>query len=201
MASTPINKVLVILLLLVGAGLIGVAAFWLTDRFVTQESESINSFAECEAAGYSVMESHPRQCNTPGGKNFVEEIDSQDEDKSIDSEVAEYLSAGGEIIRITHPQSGEEISSPLSISGEVRGNWSFEADFPIELLDWQGNVVAQGVATLTGDWMTTDYVPFEASLEFDSSELSGQGLLVFRKDNPSGLEENEDYLEIPILFE
>ena len=37
--------------------------------------ESINSFEECVLAGNSVMESHPRQCRTIDGKNFVEEID------------------------------------------------------------------------------------------------------------------------------
>ncbi|MEX0668799.1 MAG: Gmad2 immunoglobulin-like domain-containing protein [Candidatus Saccharimonadales bacterium] len=202
MASKPIKKVLVILSLLIGAGLIGLAAFWLTDRFVTQESASINSFTECVAAGYPVTESHPRQCSTPGGKNFVEEVDTQDGGEDVAAtDMVEYVSSEGEVIRIISPQSGEEVSSPLNISGETRGSWSFEADFPIELLDWQDNVVTEGVATLTGDWMTTDYVPFEATLEFDSSELSGQGILVLRKDNPSGLEENEDYLEIPIIFE
>ena len=34
----------------------------------------ISSFEECAAAGYPVMESYPRQCNTPGGKHFVEDV-------------------------------------------------------------------------------------------------------------------------------
>ena len=33
---------------------------------------TVNSFDECVAAGYPVMESYPRQCATPGGRNFVE---------------------------------------------------------------------------------------------------------------------------------
>ena len=35
---------------------------------------SIASFEECVAAGYPVMETYPRQCRTPDGRNFVEEI-------------------------------------------------------------------------------------------------------------------------------
>lgn len=38
-------------------------------------SQDITSFEECIEAGYPVMESFPRQCNTPEGKNFVEEIE------------------------------------------------------------------------------------------------------------------------------
>lgn len=34
----------------------------------------IDSFEECESAGNAVMESYPRQCQTPDGKRFVEEI-------------------------------------------------------------------------------------------------------------------------------
>ncbi len=35
----------------------------------------INSFEECAAAGYPIMESYPEQCRTPDGKNFVREIE------------------------------------------------------------------------------------------------------------------------------
>ncbi len=34
----------------------------------------INSFEECAAAGYPIMESYPEQCKTPDGRNFVREI-------------------------------------------------------------------------------------------------------------------------------
>jgi hypothetical protein len=32
---------------------------------------SINSFAECKAAGYPIMESYPEQCATPDGRSFI----------------------------------------------------------------------------------------------------------------------------------
>jgi len=48
----------------------------LFERGWTLEIFSIYSFEECAAAGYPVMESYPRQCNTPDGKHFVEEIEN-----------------------------------------------------------------------------------------------------------------------------
>ena len=39
----------------------------------------ITSFAECEAAGFPIMESYPRQCRTSDGKNFTEEIATSQE--------------------------------------------------------------------------------------------------------------------------
>ena len=36
--------------------------------------KKITNFEECAAAGYPVMESYPRQCKTPDGRNFVETI-------------------------------------------------------------------------------------------------------------------------------
>ncbi len=42
----------------------------------TDDSGSeITSFEECAEAGYAVMESYPRQCRTPDGQLFVEEIE------------------------------------------------------------------------------------------------------------------------------
>ena len=37
-----------------------------------RQLKSINSFSACQAAGYPIMESYPRQCSLPNGKFFVE---------------------------------------------------------------------------------------------------------------------------------
>lgn len=103
------------------------------------------------------------------------------------------------------PQPNEVVNSPLSISGEARGNWFFEASFPVELKNWEGTTIATGIATAQGDWMTTDFVPFTASLEFNKVyQADGgpmkRGTLILKKDNPSGLPEHDDALEIPVYF-
>ena len=52
--------------------LLALAFFWLSPP--NQQFKSIDSFAECAAAGYPVGESYPRQCWTPDGRQFTEEI-------------------------------------------------------------------------------------------------------------------------------
>ncbi len=102
-------------------------------------------------------------------------------------------------IKITTPQPNDIISSPLTIKGEARGSWFFEAVFPVKLLDGNGNIIASGPAQAQKDWMTQDFVPFKVVLEFTSS-VTQNGTIVFANDNPSGLPQNEKKFEIPIRF-
>ncbi len=109
-------------------------------------------------------------------------------------------------LNIASPQPYTVVTSPLSISGEARGTWYFEASFPVMLTNWDGLIIAEGVATAAGDWMTEDFVPFTANLEFTNPYNPGdpdfmkKGTLILKKDNPSDLPENDDALEIPINF-
>ena len=104
-----------------------------------------------------------------------------------------------DLIRVNTPRPNQIIQSPLLIAGEARGYWFFEASFPIKLLDGNGNLIAQTMAQARADWMTEDFVPFEAELVF-SAPSTGKGNLVLEKDNPSGLPEHADELRIPITF-
>ncbi len=108
-----------------------------------------------------------------------------------------------DLIRLDTPRPGQVIKSPLTITGEARGNWFFEASFPVVLVNWDGLIIAQGIATAKDNWMTTEYVPFEATLDFtiDKNTYSNRGALILQKDNPSGLPEHDNALEIPIIFE
>ena len=91
----------------------------------------------------------------------------------------------------------DTIVSPLNITGRARGNWYFEASFPIKLLNADGKEIAMTTAQAQSDWMTTDYVPFKATLKFTVDKEQG-GTLVFMNDNPSGLPENDKKFELPI---
>lgn len=110
-----------------------------------------------------------------------------------------YTSQKGVKINIYTPANDSQISSPLTVLGEVPGNWSFEASFPVQLKDSNGNVVIQQPATLHGDWMTESLVPFSVNLTFEKPATS-TGTLVLQKDNPSGLPENDDSVSIAIKF-
>lgn len=111
----------------------------------------------------------------------------------------QYTSKKGVTLRVYVPSQGATVTSPVAVVGEVPGNWSFEASFPIKLLDKNGKVVAQVAAQLLGDWMTDQLVPFSAKLTYSSgAAASGDGTLVLQKDNPSGLSSNDDSLSIPV---
>lgn len=48
--------------------------------------KSINSFEECAAAGYPILESYPEQCMTPDGRSFTR-ILSKSEQGKLDEQV------------------------------------------------------------------------------------------------------------------
>lgn len=104
------------------------------------------------------------------------------------------------LIAVTSPIKDSEISSPLSIAGRARGSWFFEGSFPIVLLDSYRNTIAEGHVTAQGEWMTQDFVKFLGSLQFNNYIKGSKGFLVLKKDNPSGLPEHDDSIEIPITF-
>lgn len=104
------------------------------------------------------------------------------------------------LIQVETPKANDVISSPLIINGKARGFWFFEADFPVKILDEKGNLIAQVPAQAKSDWMTEDFVPFEARLNFEIP-YTQKGIIVLEKDNPSGLLENYDELRIPVILE
>jgi len=103
------------------------------------------------------------------------------------------------LIQVEAPGPNEVISSPLIIKGKARGFWFFEASFPIKLFDENGELLTVAVTQAKSDWMTEDFVRFEAELKFETPETE-RGTLVLEKDNPSGLPENADELKIPVAF-
>lgn len=161
----------------------------LIGAFVVLEPEDaasgVSSFEECAAEGYPVMESYPRRCRTPDGRSFTEDIGNELEHRDL--------------IRVNSPRPNARVASPLTVRGEARGTWYFEADFPLELYDGRGNIILSTSTQAQGEWMTEDFVPFEKVLEFEAPETK-TGLLILRRSNPSGLPENEAELRIPIRF-
>jgi len=169
-----------VVLLIIGAAIVALLVFDVGRR--GEVAIEIKSFEECAAAGNPIMESYPRQCKTPDGKTFIEKID----DKS-------------NLIRVTSPTAGEVITSPVIITGEARGNWFFEASFPIVILDANGKDLGTWYAEAQSDWMTTEFVPFKATVSFATSTTE-KGKIILAKDNPSGLPEHDDHIELEIMF-
>jgi len=103
------------------------------------------------------------------------------------------------LIQIDNPRPNQIIESPLFIKGKARGNWYFEADFPVKLFDDNGFLLGITPAQALEGWMTEDFVPFNATLLF-AVPSTPKGRLILEKDNPSGLPEHADELIIPVYF-
>lgn len=104
-----------------------------------------------------------------------------------------------DLIRVESPAADTEVPSPIAIRGEARGTWYFEASFPVKLYNKAGELIVQSYATAQGEWMTENFVPFTAELEY-SVDSRQAGTLVLEKDNPSGLPENSDEIRIPVVL-
>lgn len=146
----------------------------------------IVTFEDCRKAGYPVMESYPRKCNTPDGRSLVEEI----------SNALQYKNE----INVSKPQPNARVTNPLVITGQARGIWFFEANFSAELFDADDNSLGTAIIQAEGEWMTDEFVPFSGKLEF-SPPNTRIGKLVVYNANPSGLPENEKEFIIPIRFQ
>lgn len=157
---------------------------WLAFKQTGGRPEA-NSFEDCVKFGYPIQESYPARCVTPQGKSFTQNIGNELEKTDL--------------IQISNPRPTQKISSPLVITGEAVGSWYFEASFPVELFDANNLLLATTIAEAQADWMTEDFVPYQATLTFGTPTTT-TGYLVLHKDNPSGEPQNDDQLTVPIVF-
>jgi hypothetical protein len=111
-----------------------------------------------------------------------------------------YSNTSSDEIVLEYPLAEQIISSPLTVRGKARGSWFFEASAPVVLTDWDGRMIAQGVVQTKGDWMTSEFVPFEGTLTFETPSYGDTGALILQNDNPSGLSSNDKALEISIRY-
>jgi len=65
----------IILISIIIIVLVGAVAYFILNQQKLSPLQMITNFEECAQAGYPVGESHPRQCWTPDGRHFVEEIE------------------------------------------------------------------------------------------------------------------------------
>jgi hypothetical protein len=128
----------------------------------------------------------------------AETADSCPQDCSADSDV---IAQKDDLIFVTSAGLNGATGNPASmiVTGEARGNWYFEASFPVKVYDSNNVLVGSGIATAEGEWMTEEYVPFKAIVPITSTApLTDTGTVVLEKDNPSGLPENDNSLTVPV---
>ncbi len=130
---------------------------------------------------------------------FVFDIGRKGGTNSTATTTATSTNFSNEIVVFT-PTENQQVKSPIKITGKAVGNWFFEASFPIELADIDGNIIATTHATADGDWMTTDFVNFTAEITYNNASTTGPALLVLKNDNPSGDPARDKEIFIPVVL-
>ena len=107
--------------------------------------------------------------------------------------------AAGSIV-VSSPQPNASVAQSFTVSGEAPNTWYFEAVFPVQVRDDNGDVIGRGEAQAQTDWTISGTVPFTANLTVDAS-YHGPATLILHNDNPSGLPENDDSIAVPIVIQ
>lgn len=165
--------------------LVLVAVFFIWKLIPDNQRLKPSSFLDCVSGGNPVMESYPRKCISEG-VSFVEDIGNALEKQNL--------------IKLTKPTPNSIVSEEIYLSGLARGYWYFEASFPIVVKDDNGNFVGNGIAQAKSEWMTENFVPFEAKIILSKKPTTKYGKIILNKDNPSGDPERDDFLIVPIVF-
>ncbi len=141
-------------------------------------------FADCASKGFLVTDTTPRTCRA-GTHVFTEVTPPSPVDTAN--------------ISVFTPLANAQVTSPLKVTGEAKGNWYFEAVFPVKLLDANNKVLAQAPAQAKADWQTQAFVPFEVTLTF-AQPTTPTGTLVLHNDNPSGDPARAQSVSVPVQF-
>ena len=177
------NRLPAILIGLIAALVILGGAFYVackdTGCGLFGSAQAIDSFDECAAAGYPIMESYPRQCKVPGGQTYTEVIDEEVREGNIN---------------VSSPAEHDVISSPVMITGEAR---VFENAFNYRVKDMDGTVLAEGHATALSPDMGL-FGPFSVETEFDEPTGTSGTIEVFNFSAKDGSEES--MVIVPVEF-
>ena len=104
-------------------------------------------------------------------------------------------------IEVFTPKPNDIVSSPLKITGIIRGNgwFGFEGQVgTITLFDDKNNILVHTYLGATTEW-TTLPTNFEANLNFIPSG-SATGFMVFHNENASGEPTRDKIFVLPIKF-
>ncbi|MCW8981424.1 MAG: Gmad2 immunoglobulin-like domain-containing protein [Altibacter sp.] len=181
---------------------------WDEFGFVFVQAATDNFSTQCVDAE-SGVKIPMRECDPMGGDTVIKKGNVNQNDWRVLKKILQSITFTAtekapltDLIKVEQPLPNMNIKSPLKIRGTARGYWFFEGDFPIVLQDAKGKTIAKGYATASDTWMTEDFVPFEATLQYSENVTPDdeRGYLMFKRANPSGLSQNDRTYSLPVLF-
>jgi len=95
---------------------------------------------------------------------------------------------------------GSKVSGLVAYKGVIKGAYFFEANILVNILDANKNVLKQGNAMATTEWMTAEPVSFEGKMDF-TGLTKGPGFIEIHNDNPSDMREYDKSVLVPVVIE
>lgn len=182
---------------------------WTDDGFIFIQLQVVNYQVKCfDASG---KEKPVNRCHTLGGDDRMIRYGKLDQgDQQLINHMLSTLhfvdsskprQPLSQLIRIENISENDTINSPVVIKGRARGPWFFEGQFPVELKDSNHKTITKNIAKAKSKWMTSEWVDFEASLDFNMSQNSKKGYIVLRRSNASGKAELDRSYTLPVILD
>lgn len=178
--------ILLALLVIVGIG-VGVYFFFPSplQQFQQKKPTDIKTFEDCQAAGYLVVDTKPRECHTKDDQIFVEVYNGV---------LVE------DVIVVAEPKANQLVASPFKLDGKAVGGWYLNDKLHARLEDDNGAVIASKEIKALESTKTTAFVPFVAAITFKEEVVKTEkGKVIIEKTNPSFRGEGTP-LVIPVRF-
>lgn len=100
------------------------------------------------------------------------------------------------VATIATPAPNARVTSPLTVSGRAPAGWFFENQFPVQLLDAQGAVIAQAPATPRINWTEPGDKDYDATLTFTVTRETPATLVVMQDMPGEGEEPEQTRIEV-----
>lgn len=131
-------------------------------------------------------------------QKLVKELTALKNEEKVDTKVTEEptFEPTNMDIKLNNLKNGDTISSPLEISGTISRDWTFEANFSIEILDSNKKSLNTVPVDVTFEDEQAQMGSFSAMIPFTTN--TDNGFVVIHADNPSGLPENDRSVEFAV---
>ncbi len=188
--------------ILIAVLLVAVLGFCAYAYTSSPSTTAVDSFEECISSGNPILGTNPRQCFADG-KTYTEgEAGSNDITSSgLPANVASHITynqATGDQIKITLPFPGAKTGSTFTVRGAARLEWFVQERFPLVVIDAEGAVLVDSMATGDFTKASDGFVPYAGEIVL-SPTFKGPAILVVLKGTESGsIGEDHPYAMFPI---
>jgi hypothetical protein len=161
--------------------------FFFPNPLTAKKPSELMSFEDCQAAGYLVVDTKPRECHTKTGQVFIEVYNGTLLQQTITT---------------TDPQPNSLVTTPFKVAGKAAAGWYFNELLNVRLEDDNGKtIVTKPVKALKDTKQTSGMIDFVTAIDFKTSDVtSPKGKLFIERTNPAYVGD-QGPLIIPVRFD